>query len=108
VQPVGRAGDFLELNDLVNANHDEEEIEILQPKLPQPLEEVHLMALADEHHEIPHFPVFLVMIDEEIRLDQLIGNEMFELPDTYLSSLPFVQELVSEEQIMVQQMVPKE
>jgi len=106
VQPIGPARDFL--NDLVNANHDEEEIEIQQPELPQPPEEVHLMALADEHHEIPHLPVFLAMIDEEIGLDQLIDDEKFELPNIIEVEHPFVQELVSEEQIMVQQMVPKE
>ena len=39
------------------------------------------MALADEIHQIPHLPAFPAMLDEEILLDQLIGDDEFELPD---------------------------
>lgn len=65
----------------MDVDNAEEEIEIQQPKLPQPAEEAPLMALADEIHQIPHLPAFPAMIDEEIGLDQLIGDDEFELPD---------------------------
>lgn len=62
------------------------------------------MALANDDHDIPYLRAFPAMIDEEIGLDQLIDENDFDLPDDIEVEQPFVQEVVNDDQIVVQQL----
>jgi hypothetical protein len=77
-------------------------IEIQQPEVPQPPEVVPLVALTDDHQEIPHLPIFPPLIDEEIGLDQLIGDDEMQLLDNIEEVQPLVQELANDEHLVEQ------
>lgn len=65
------------------------------------------MAIANDHHEIPHLLVFPPLIDEEIGLDQLIHEDEFNPPENIEIVQPLMQEQVNEDQIMMQHLEPK-
>lgn len=56
----------------------------------------------DDHQEIPHLPIFPPLIDEEIGLDQLIGDDEMQLLDNIEEVQPLVQELANDEHLVEQ------
>lgn len=90
LNPAQPQGDFLELNDLLEGNNVVEEVIIeqnVQNNLPpMPQEEQQLFHFADEFQlQGPLMPVNPInLVDEEIPLDQLIGEDELDLPENII------------------------